>query len=109
MAAFYPHTRGLPTIMPMEEAMTHAMSKEDGQLPYPFGGASSDEQILTEVLNALHYHSGVPNDQVRVEVTHGHVVLSGIVAQQLQRDLAERTASEAPGVLQVTNNIKVES
>jgi len=89
--------------------MTHAMDKDAGQLPYPFGGASTDEQILTEVLNALHFHSGVPNDLVRVEVTRGHVVLSGIVAQQLQRDLAECTASEAPGVLKVTNNIKVES
>jgi osmotically-inducible protein OsmY len=93
----------------MEEAMSQTMDKESGQLPYPFGGASTDEQILTEVLNALHWHSGVPNDQVKVEVTHGHVVLSGIVAQQLQRELAERTASEAPGVLQVTNNIKIES
>jgi osmotically-inducible protein OsmY len=95
--------------MPMEEAMRHAMDKDSGQLPYPFGGASTDEQILTEVLNALHWHSGVPNDQVRVEVTRGHVVLSGIVAQQYQRELAESTAAEAPGVLQVTNMIKVES
>ncbi len=89
--------------------MRYAMDKETGQLPYPFGDASTDEQILTEVLNALHWHSGVPNDQVKVEVKHGHVVLTGIVAQQLQRELAERTASEAPGVLQVTNMIKVES
>jgi len=89
--------------------MRHAMDKEPGQLPYPFGGASTDEQILTEVLNALHWHSGVPNDQVKVEVKHGHVTLSGIVAQQLQRDLSERIASEAPGVLQVTNMIKIES
>jgi osmotically-inducible protein OsmY len=85
------------------------MEKEAGQLPYPFGGASTDEKILTEVLNALHWHSGVPNDQVRVEVRDGRVVLSGIVAQQLQRELAECTAAEAPGVLQVTNMIKVES
>jgi osmotically-inducible protein OsmY len=89
--------------------MRHEMDKDAGHLPYPFGDASADEQILTEVLNALHYHSGVPNDQVKVEVTRGHVILSGIVAQQLQRDLAERTASEAPGVLEVTNMIKVES
>jgi osmotically-inducible protein OsmY len=93
----------------MEEAMRHAMEKEAGQLPYPFGGASTDEQILTEVLNALHWHSGVPSDQVKVDVKHGQVVLTGIVAQQYQSDLAERTATEAPGVLEVKNMIKVES
>jgi osmotically-inducible protein OsmY len=89
--------------------MRHEMDRDADQLPYPFGGATTDEKILSEVLNALHWHSGVPNDQVKVEVKRGHVLLTGIGAQQLQRDLAERTAAEAPGVLEVTNMIKVES
>lgn len=89
--------------------MKHAMGSEANQLPYPFGEAGADEKVRSEVLNALHWHSGVPNEAVKVEVKRGHVTLSGIVAQQYQRDLAERAAAEAPGAVQVTNLIKVES
>jgi osmotically-inducible protein OsmY len=89
--------------------MMTAMNKDSAQLPYPYGDASGDEQVLAAVLNALHFHSGVPNDQVKVDVKHGHVVLSGVVSQAYERDLAERTAAEAPGVVEVTNQITVES
>jgi osmotically-inducible protein OsmY len=35
-------------------------------------------------------------------------VLSGKVSREYERDLAERSAAEAPGVVEVTNLIKVE-
>jgi osmotically-inducible protein OsmY len=89
--------------------MKQVMGRESGQLPYPFGGASNDEQVLTEVLNALHWHTGVPSETVKVDVKGGHVTLSGFVSQDFERDLAERSAQDAPGVVEVTNNIKIES
>ena len=83
--------------------------KETSHLPYPYGDATDDEKVLAAVLNALHYNSGVPHENIKVEVKRGLVVLSGIVCQEFERDLAERSASEAPGVVEVTNYINIES
>lgn len=85
------------------------MEKDTRQLPYPYGKATRDEEVLAAVLNALHYHSGVPLERVRVEVRSGRCVLSGVVAQDYQRELAERTAATADGVAEVENLISLES
>ena len=89
--------------------MPAQVNKEDRQLPYPYGKATRDEEVLAAILNALHYHSGVPLERVRVEVRAGHCVLSGVVAQAYQRDLAEKTAAETQGVVEVDNQISLES
>jgi len=85
------------------------IEKETQQLPYPYGKATRDEEVLAAILNALHYHSGVPLERVRVEVRQGHCVLSGVVAQEFQRELAEKTATSVEGVVQVENVISLES
>jgi osmotically-inducible protein OsmY len=87
--------------------MVMTAAKDDGQLSYPYGRASTDEEVLSSVLNALHHCSGVPQDDVRVEVHDGHAVLSGVVAEAFERELAEKTAAETPGVVEVTNRITV--
>ena len=89
--------------------MPMAMTREQGQLCYPYGSASSDEEVLSAVLNALHHHSGIPQERVRVEVRKGHAVLGGTVEQEFERTLAEQVASTVPGVIEVTNQIAIES
>ena len=88
--------------------MTANVPKNEGQLSYPFGHTSTDEVILAGVLNALHWHPGIPQNQVNVEVRHGCAVLSGKVARDLHSELAENSASTTPGVIEVTNHITVE-
>ncbi len=89
--------------------MTDVAEKTSGKLAYPYGRVSTDEEVLAAVLNALHHNSGVPQDQLRVEVRHGHVVLSGKVDEEFQRNLAEQAATTAPGVTEVTNEITLAS
>jgi osmotically-inducible protein OsmY len=89
--------------------MPTAATKPKGQLCYPYGRVGSDEEVLSEILNAMHYHSGVPQDRVQVEVRGGHVVLSGVVNQEFERSLAEQIASTAPGVVDVVNQITLSS
>ena len=89
--------------------MASVAHKDTGQLAYPYGQVSSDEEILSEILNALHHNTGIPQERVRVEVRGGHAVLSGVVCQDFERTLAEQTAMTAPGVVDVTNQITLES
>ena len=89
--------------------MATVASKERGVLDYPYGRVSTDEEVLSNVLNALHHNSGVPHENLRVEVRHGHAVLSGVVSQEFERSLAVRTAETAPGVVEVTDNITLSS
>lgn len=88
--------------------MASVGEKPPGQLEYPYGRVSTDEEVLSAVLNALHHNSGIPQDKVRAEVRRGHVVLSGVVDQEFERSLAEQAVATAPGVTEVTNEIKLE-
>jgi osmotically-inducible protein OsmY len=99
-----------PVIDDVEEiAMAMIAQKDQGHLSYPYGDASSDEEILSEILNALHHNTGVPQERVRVEVRNGHAVLSGVLEQEFERELAERIAQSASGVVKVTNEIALKS
>lgn len=89
--------------------MARAALKTSGKLAYPYGRANSDEEILAAVLNALYYCSGVPQQRLRVSVRRGHTVLSGVVQQEFERSLAEQAAASSPGVVEVTNEITLES
>ena len=83
--------------------------RESGRLPYPYGETTKREDVLAAVLNALHWHPGVPSDRVRVEVRGAHVVLSGVVAREYERALCEHTAAAVEGVEELTNLIAVEN
>jgi osmotically-inducible protein OsmY len=94
--------------------MVATAPKDASGLSYPYGQVepsgqvSGDEQVLSGVLNALHHNTGVPQDQVQVKVQGGHAVLTGVVAEAFQRELAEQTVATAPGVIDVTNQITLE-
>ena len=85
--------------------MATIAQKDEGHLAYPYGDASTDEEILASVLNALHHNSGVPQERVKVAVRRGKAVLTGEVEQEFERELAQRVAAEAPGVVEVENEI----
>lgn len=89
--------------------MARVARKTSGKLAYPYGRVSSDEEVLAAVLNALHYNTGVPQERLRVEARRGHVVLSGVVKQEFERSLAEQAAKSAHGVVEITNEVTLES
>ena len=65
----------------------------------------NDVQAL--VLNARHWDLAVPPHTVRVEVENGWVTLSGTVDRPYQRACAEFDARRVPGVVGVTNQIRL--
>ena len=79
-----------------------------GGLPFPYGATTSDEELRAAVLNGLHWHSGVPQERIRVVVENGRVTLAGTLEQAMQREIAEAETLKTPGVREVTNLIEIE-
>lgn len=60
-----------------------------------------------EIERALAGHSLFNDDQIRVTVSHNEVTLTGVVHSLLEKDLAGQTASKAPGVAKVINDLEI--
>jgi osmotically-inducible protein OsmY len=65
------------------------------------------EDVRTRVLNALHWDLAVPRDRLNVDVENGWVTVSGLVDLPYQRSCAESDAKSVPGVVGVTNLIRL--
>ena len=65
------------------------------------------EDVRVRVLNALHWDLAVPRDRLNVDVENGWVTVSGLVDLPYQRSCAESDAKSVPGVVGVTNLIRL--
>ena len=65
------------------------------------------EDMRMRVLNALHWDLAVPRDRLDVDVENGWVTVSGLVDLPYQRSCAESDAKSVPGVVGVTNLIRL--
>ena len=65
------------------------------------------EDVRMRVLNALHWDLAVPRDRLNVDVENGWVTVSGLVDLPYQRTCAESDAKSVPGVVGVTNRIRL--
>ena len=65
------------------------------------------EDVRVRVLNALHWDLAVPRDRLNVDVENGWVTVSGMVDLPYQRSCAESDAKSVPGVVGVTNRIRL--
>ena len=65
------------------------------------------EDLRMRVLNALHWDLAVPRDRLNVDVENGWVTVSGMVDLPYQRTCAESDAKSVPGVVGVTNLIRL--
>ena len=65
------------------------------------------EDMRMRVLNALHWDLAVPRDRLNVDVENGWVTVSGLVDLPYQRSCAESDAKSVPGVVGVTNRIRM--
>ena len=64
-------------------------------------------EVRMRVLNALHWDLAVPRDRLNVDGEHGWVTVSGIVDPPYQKTCAESDARSVPGVVGVTNLIRL--
>jgi osmotically-inducible protein OsmY len=65
------------------------------------------EDMRMRVLNALHWDLAIPRDRLNVDVENGWVTVSGLVDLPYQRSCAESDAKSVPGVVGVTNRIRL--
>ena len=67
------------------------------------------EDVRVRVLNALYWDLAVPRHRLNVDVENGWVTVSGMVDLPYQRACAESDARSVPGVVGVTNLIRLAS
>ena len=66
-----------------------------------------DNEIATEVVNALKWNWRIPNDKVKVKVEKGWVTLEGELERNYQKEAAKNAVKNLLGVTGVVNNIKI--
>lgn len=70
-------------------------------------GARTDGQIEMDVVQALDGSAALKNDLITAATIQGAVTLSGTVASDANKQLAESIVAKVPGVTKVNNNLKV--
>ena len=75
----------------------------------PGSSQRSDEDVAIAAVNALKWNLFVPADKIKVTVNKGWITLEGEVNWQFQRNAAERTVRNLPGVVGLSNYITIKS
>jgi len=70
-------------------------------------GQKTDADIAEAVVNALRWHTSVPDEKIKVKVEKGWVNLDGSVEWEFQRNSAKNAITNLSGVIGITNNIKI--
>ena len=65
------------------------------------------DDMCIRVLNSLYWDRAVPRDRLNVDVENGWVTVTGTVDLPYQRSCAESDAKSVPGVVGVTNLIRL--
>ena len=73
----------------------------------PSDSERRDEDIARTAASALLWHSAIPEDRIKLEVSSGWVTLRGEVDWHYQRVAAERAVRDMMGVRGVSNQITV--
>ena len=68
-----------------------------------------DNEIATEVLNAIKWNWEIPNDKVKVKVEKGWITLDGELHWNFQREAAKNAVKNLMGVTGVSNNITIKA
>ena len=75
----------------------------------------NDDRIRRDVYRAIYGNDVLSQYQLRavppihIIVKNGNVTLEGVVARQMDKQIAEMQAKSVPGVFSVTDNLRVES
>lgn len=67
----------------------------------------TDSDIADAAVNALRWHTSVPDKNITIVVRKGWITLSGAVDWQFQKDAAVRAVRDLTGVRGVTNDIEI--
>ena len=80
---------------------------EDIQVGLSPAYRKTDAEVAEAVVNALKWHTMIPEEKIRVSVEEGNVKLEGEVEWEYQRNQAKTSVENLSGVKYVTNLITV--
>tara|TARA_R110002033_G_scaffold166331_1_gene204859 strand:+ start:85553 stop:86224 length:672 start_codon:yes stop_codon:yes gene_type:complete len=80
---------------------------EDIVVKYGSSLEKTDTEIAKAALNALKWHSSVPDNTIMVKVENGWIYLSGEVKWEYQKNSAKNAIKDLVGVKGVINNIAI--
>ena len=72
------------------------------------GSEQNDEDIALKAASALLWHSLIPKDRIKIQVSNGFITLEGTVDWQYQREAAESAVENLLGVKGVFNTVTVQ-
>jgi osmotically-inducible protein OsmY len=67
-----------------------------------------ERDVRHRIVEALHRNASLDGAHIAVMISGSRAVLTGSVANSAQRELAERAATDAPGITEIENEILVE-
>jgi osmotically-inducible protein OsmY len=67
-----------------------------------------ERDVRHRIVEALHRNANLDARHIRVTIDHDRAILTGAVGTWIQREIAERAAADAPGILGVDNKIMIE-
>lgn len=73
----------------------------------PLQAADQDDRIESAAKSSYNFKTHLKDDNIKVECSHGVVVLTGTVSHDYHKYLAEETVSGLPGVKSVSNQLSV--
>jgi hypothetical protein len=85
----------------------NALAQETATAPPPAAEVRADGKIEMDVVHALDASQALKSELITAATMQSVVTLSGRVASDSNRKLAETIASQVPGVTKVNNNLKV--
>ena len=80
---------------------------EDIVVKYGSSLEKTDTEIAKAALNALKWHSSVPDNTIMVKVENGWIYLSGEIKWEYQKNSAKNAIKDLVGVKGVINNIAI--
>jgi osmotically-inducible protein OsmY len=94
-----------------KEAAEHAVTHVRGLLgifnPITVKPGSTQRDVCRRIVTALHHTADLDARHIGVTVRDDCVMLTGTVGTWMQREIAERAAASAPGVVRVENDLVV--
>ena len=76
---------------------------------FPSDNRRTDEDIAQAAVSSIAWHSSIPKDRIKIQVSHGWITLEGSVDWQYQRMAAESAVENLMGVIGVRNLVAVKS
>ncbi|OFY84498.1 MAG: ornithine aminotransferase [Bacteroidetes bacterium RIFCSPLOWO2_12_FULL_35_15] len=80
---------------------------EDLEVLLAVHGKKTDADIAQAVINALKWHTSIPDEKIKVKVENGWVTLDGEVEWEFQRNSARTAVKNLAGVVGISNNIAI--